>query len=192
MRSSLLALLLLASCQGDPVCPEPSAARQPGAEEILSGSLLPGRDEQLLRREHALAGEIAGTLASLPGVADARVHLSLADRSVLSRDRQARSGAAVILVTDGAGGPGEGDVRRILTAAIPGLEGGDIEVLSRPAADAGTELVEVGPLTVHRRSAGLARGLMAGLLIACLALAAGLVFAGLRIRRLKEPAGGDA
>ena len=180
-------LLLVSSCSAsDPPRQEP-AEQQPGVEELLSGSLIPGPDEEKLRREHAQAGELARTLSRLTGVADARVHLSLADRSLLSRDREAESEAVVVLHTSGQGDPpSEARIRDIAAAAIGGLEAAQVEVFFVEAGQAAQETVRVGPIEVAAGSASTARAILGGLLGVCLLLAAGLIYAGIKLRRTRR------
>lgn len=188
LRALLTASLLGASscAAGGPV-EEDEARRQPGVEELLGGSLLPGPDEEKLRREHALAGELARTLTELPGVVDARVHLSLADRSLLSRDRKSESTAAVVIRASGPGEPSLGEqVRAIAAAAVPGLAADRVEVFEARSEQAAVETVRVGPIEVAASSAAVARGVLGGLLGVCLLLACGLVYAGLELRRRRR------
>jgi type III secretory pathway lipoprotein EscJ len=187
LRVVLTASLLLASsCAESAPAAEEACAPQPGVEELLSGSLIPGPDEEKLRREHARAGELARTLSRLPGVEDARVHLSLADRSLLSRDPEAESRAAVVLRFSGRGDPPAADqVRAIAAAAIGGLEAEQVEVFATGIGSAGEETVRVGPIEVAAGSAGTARAVLGGLLGVCLLLAAGLIYAGWRLRRMR-------
>ena len=78
--------------------------------------------------ERALARELAKTLESMNGVARARVHLTLPDDSLLSRDREAPGEALVLMVVKGEGAPSPewvaGIVGVILSLAlevVPGL-----------------------------------------------------------------------
>ena len=180
-------LLGASSCTAQELAEEEQAERQPGVEELLSGSLIPSPDEERLRHEHALAGELARTLAELPGIEDARVHLSLADRSLLSRDREAESRAAIVLRGSGQGAPPTvGRVRAIAAASVRGLSADQVEVFVTAAETDPVETVAVGPIEVTAGSAATARAIVGGLLGVCLLLAAGLIYAGVRIRRLRR------
>lgn len=182
-----LGLSLAAACSPSSSEGRAEPAAQPGVEELLSGSFVPGPDEERTRLEHALAGELARTLGELGGVADARVHLSLADRSLLSRDRRAESKAAVVIRPSGQGdSPSADRIRSIAAAAVRGLEAERVEVFFSRSDQAPVEVVEVGPLRVAAESATAARVVLGGLLGVCLILAAGLIYAGLKLRRMRR------
>jgi type III secretory pathway lipoprotein EscJ len=179
--------LFAAACGSAPSEGRDEPAAQPGVEELLTGSFLPGPDEERTRLEHALAGELARTLGDLGGVAEARVHLSLADRSLLSRDRQAESKAAIVIRPSGRGDPPPADrLRAIAAAAVRGLSTERVEVFYTQGGPQPLETVRVGPLEVAAGSATVARAVLGGLLGVCLVLAAGLIYAGIRLRRMRR------
>ncbi|MBW2278084.1 MAG: hypothetical protein JRF63_11355 [Deltaproteobacteria bacterium] len=181
-----VAALLASSCASGGSVEEPLQERQPGVEELLSGSLIPSPDEERIKHEHALGGELARTLAELPGVTDARVHLSLADRSLLSRDREVESKAAIVIRVNRQGDPPNADrVSAIAAAAVRGLAAEHVEVFFTEDAVEPVETVHVGPIEVAAESAATARAILGGLLGVCLLLAAGLIYAGIKIRRLR-------
>ena len=165
----------------------PGPDGQPGVEQLLGGSLIPGREEERMLREHALAGELARTIERLEGVEEARVHLSLADRSLLSRDQEAEPAAAIVVwATTGAAPPPEQRLRELTAAVVPGLRPAAVQVFVSRADAPSPELVVVGPLEVAAASADRARVVLGALLATCLLLACGLIYAGARLRRLRR------
>jgi type III secretory pathway lipoprotein EscJ len=186
----LLALSTVLCCgnEGSTAGTQTTSA-QPGVEQLLGGSLIPGRTEERTLREHALAGELARTLEQLDGVAAARVHLSLADRSLLAvAPGTVTSAAVVVRSTTSRPAPDPRRIRELAAAAIPGLEPDAVRVFVSSTAPAPVELVDLGPFQVTAATAGRARGLVGGLLAVCLVLAGGLIFAGFRLRRLRRGA----
>ncbi len=179
-------LFLLFSCSNEHAPCDDVFVDQPGIEEILSGSLIPGHDEQKIRKEHALAGELARTLQTIEGVEQARVHLALADKSLLSRDPNAKSSAVVVARVKENGGPVPAEIKRVITAAVDRLKKENVEVFLSKVKAPEKKLVKVGPIEVVESSAAAARGLFAALLIACVVLAVGLVFAGWRLRQIRR------
>ena len=77
-------------------------------------------------------------------------------------------------------------VRELTTAAIPDLDPGAVRVFVSTTTPATDDMVDLGPFQVTAASAGRARGVLGGLLALCLVLAGGLVFAGVRLRRLRR------
>jgi type III secretory pathway lipoprotein EscJ len=183
----------LLSCTGTNICADERKAgdEQPGIEQLLGGSLLPSPGDERLRREHALAGELARTLEQLKGVLRARVHLSLADKSILSRRKISESSAAILIRRDEQdGGPELEEIRSLIVAAVPGLSKSRIEVFFTGSPSATYKTVFVGPIEVVESSATAARWCIGVLLVLCLILGLGLVLAGLTIRerrRTKAP-----
>jgi type III secretory pathway lipoprotein EscJ len=164
---------------------EPTA--QGGVEELLSGSFIPGPDEERTRREHALGGELARTIREIEGIDEARVHLSLADRSLLSRDKVASSTAAILIRTSREEtAPDQERIRTLAAAAIQGLESDQVKIFVTGPSAPPVETVWVGPLEVAAGSAGAARAVLGGLLGVCILLAVGLIVAGIRLRRLRR------
>ncbi|MDD5309886.1 MAG: hypothetical protein PHU25_21425 [Deltaproteobacteria bacterium] len=146
-------------------------------------SFLPSPDEERLLRERTYARDLARTIGELPGVESARVHLSLADRSILSSDRSAASTAALVVRRARGEGPSEERLKAIAAAAVPGLTAAKVSVFLSDAGAAPEKTVFVGPIEVAASSAWKARACLGGLLGACAVLAAGLVWAGFRLRR---------
>ena len=159
---------------------------QPGVEELLSGSLIPGHDEDKLLREHALAGELCETIREIPFVAAARVHLTLADRSLLSRDRKAEATAAVLVRTNGPAPFLDRQIAELACAAVEGLEPRNVKVFVTQEKVPVTRTEFVGPIEVASSSVSTARAIIGALLGACILLAAGLIFAGIKLRRRRR------
>lgn len=185
--SLLLGLAALGCRAGAQPSDRPGDAGPGDADHFSGGSLIPSPAELHLRRERVLAADLAATIEELWKVEAARVHLELADRSLWSRDRDAEPSAAVALrVAEGAA-PKEDRIRELTAAAIPGLEPEAVEVFvaEQPGAKP-VEIVRIGPLRVAADSATEARALLGALLAVCLLLAAVLIHAGLRLRRLRR------
>jgi len=165
-----------------------------GLAVLLGGGLVPSPEDERLERERAVAAEIAETLELIPGVTAARVHVRLAERGLLSRGPTEPSAVAVVRVDER--GPEAKVLRDILAAAVPGAAAKDVRVFVVPERAAAVVLARVGPIEVTRATAGLTRALVVVALAAIVVLAAGLIAAGLRLRRLRREsdaaAGSDA
>jgi type III secretion protein J len=95
-----------------------------GFAEAFEKSLVPTPLEDRVRYGQALAGEIERTLASIDGVAAARVHLALADSELA-----ARATASVVLTTHGAPALPAAEIARAVAGATPGLDAKDVQVV---------------------------------------------------------------
>jgi type III secretory pathway lipoprotein EscJ len=186
--ANVSALLVLAcSCTTAPAAPRPDSSGAPGVEQLLGGSLIPSRAEARLLREHALAGELARTIESLDGVAEARVHLTLADRSLLAETPTGESSAAIVVRSAaGSAAPSAAQLRALASAVVPGVDAEAVQVFATRTVQRPPQLVAVGPLTVPAETADRAHAILGGLLGLCLVLAAGLIYAGVRLRRLRR------
>ena len=150
---------------------------------LLGGGLVPSPEDERLERERAVAAEISKTLELIPGVAAARVHVRLAERGLLARGPAKPQAVAVIRA--GAERPDEKTIRDVLVAAVPGAAPEDVRVFIVPGDASVAALVRVGPLEVSRATAGLTRVVLIMALAAIVVLAAGLILAGLGLRRLR-------
>jgi type III secretory pathway lipoprotein EscJ len=184
----LAAAALPAACGRDAPKParEPGECAQPGVEQLLGSSLLPDPDERRLRREHALAGELAATLRELPGVHAARVHLSLPVTRGFGREPATPGSAVIVLRADPALVPAAREISGLAAGAVPGLLARNVEVRVHANPVACPELVSIGPVRVTRETAIPARIGVAVLLVVCLGLAAGMLLVGLRLRRQRS------
>jgi type III secretion protein J len=140
-------------------------------EALGTSSIVPSRTAEHARWLQGVAGELERTLEEMNGVVSARVHLSAARRDPLSGEPPGEPGAAVLLKRR-AGAPalGEGDVRRLVQGALPGLAEARIAVVQTeaPRTSSGADgdegaLVRVGPFSTPRH---MAAGLRATLAVA--------------------------
>jgi type III secretion protein J len=156
-------------------------------EEQISGALFSDHDDNQLLKSHALAAELERTLAELPGVKTARVHLNLRDPSILSRDRTAPSRAAILVVlSQKLPSPAPADIKRFAEAAVPGLSTDHITVYVAPSEAPEERITSVGPFQVTASSAGQLKVALSVLLGLTILMAVGLIAAGYKIRKLKK------
>ncbi|MCP4197666.1 MAG: hypothetical protein GY762_11005 [Proteobacteria bacterium] len=178
-------LLLAVSCTSA-VRPEKLAdTEQPGVDELLGKSFLPNQQDEKLLREHAMAGELARSIGELDGVDQARVHLTLADRSIFSRDRKAETKLAVLVRRSPGARPDAATVTALAVAAIPGLEADGVHVFFSGPENAVQKTAFVGPVEVVSSSVGTAKAWFGGLLALCAFLALGVIGAGLKLRKTR-------
>lgn len=182
----IVCLLSASACQESAAPPSVEEKAEQSFGSGLGDSLIPSPDEEKLKREVVLARDLARTLERLDGVDEARVHLSLADKSLLSKDREKRSKAAILIKRTRDGFPAETTVRDLAAASVSDLEPADIRVFFSGTSTPMNETVPVGPIEVTARTLKKAKLIIGGLLILCLFLAGGLVAAGLRLKRLKH------
>jgi type III secretion protein J len=138
-------------------------------------SLVPTLTEERARYVEALAGEIAHTLESVEGVANARVHLVLPEPDPLAVDGKPRvaAQAAVLLKVrghhSGVAAPSPiavSDVQKLVAGSVPGLDPATVAVVvtQAPEVPSAAGLVTLGPLRLTPDSRGT---LLAGLAGAC-------------------------
>jgi type III secretory pathway lipoprotein EscJ len=155
-----------------------------GLATLLGGGLIPSPEDERLERERSIADELAKTLELIPGVTEARVHVRLAERGLLARSPEEPGAVAVVRVDQRA--PDERMLHDVLVAAVPGAAPADVRVfVVREPADP-VALVRVGPIEVTRATAALTRAVIVVAFIAIVVLAAGLIIAGLKLRRLRR------
>jgi type III secretion protein J len=157
----------------------PRGQRTGLGEAYKQPSLLPTPTEERARYTDALAGEIAKTLETVDGVAQARVHLVLPEPDPLALDGKPRVAAqAAVLLKTRPGRPAaisEADVRRLVAGSAPGLDGAVVAVVFTTAAEPEPKavgLAALGPLrmTAESRTVVIAVGVAACLLLALLAI----------------------
>ena len=170
-------------------CAESGAADHPppaGDKDLTIGdSLFATPAQERLKKELALARNLARTIEQLNGVEAARVHLSLTSESILDRDAPKESQAAIV-VTRGKGSRlSEQTIRDLAVAAVPRLEPNRVRVFLNEASPPPLKLIMVGPIEVAASSAFMARFCLGGLLLLSIGLAIGLIIAGIKIRRLR-------
>lgn len=149
--------------------PAPSSAATP-APKPEPPWFSTGRERQA-RLERELARELEVTLRTAPGVEQARVHLTLpAPPPLVSPSPAPEAAKAFVLIQHGSSPSPwvEGQVQRLVAAAVPGLDAQRITVVQHlvppepasPGDRIETAWVQVGPLRVEQKSARLLRVLL--------------------------------
>lgn len=181
LLSCLLFTGCISACISAPEVRRVKADTRSGGRD-LANSMFATPEEQRLKREFLLAGELSQTLEDLEGIESVRVHLSLADTSLLAKQRRTRSKASVLVRHKPSFSKDKEMLKAFVANAVGGLEPESVEVLLAEAK-AEEKLVIIGPLAVAQSSAFAARVCIGGLLLLCLALAIAVIFAGIRLRR---------
>jgi type III secretion protein J len=174
----------------------------PGLERILEQkSIVPSLREERVRTLAAISGELSRTLQDMPGVVTARVHIAWREHALESTDSSAVAGAhatsatagatgesnapkaAVYLRTDPAANVSEHAVRKLVSAAVQGLDPEHVTLIRTDASQARaasaapttartpTPTTWVGPIEVANPSVPALRRILAVLLLANLGLA---------------------
>jgi type III secretory pathway lipoprotein EscJ len=159
-----------------------------GLVATFGGALVPSVEDERIERERTVAAEVGKTLELVPGVIAARVHVRLAERGLLARSA-AETGATAVVRVRGTGPPDAAMLRDVVAAAVPGASPEEVRVFVVREEDAAGALVRVGPLEVSRATAGMTRAVLIIALVAIVVLAAGLIAAGIRLRRLRRESG---
>lgn len=164
--------------------------REDGFETLLEdSSLVPSASEERTRQTAAVSAELARSIERLPGVADARVHLSVPERGRFS-DAPSLAPRGSVLVRHHPGASIDPDeVRALVCGAVSGLSRADVEVVTvevPPRPSATERYVHVGPIAVAPSSAPLLNGLFVGSLALHALLAAALIYSLRRRRRSDE------
>ena len=188
-RLSFSGVLLLSSpvvaCSQS--APAPLQRHENGDDSVfIGGGVFETAEDAKLRKDRIAAVEIGRSLESLSGVVRARVHLTTPSHSILTPQSTEESGAAVVLVRDNDTHPTEAEVRAFVAAAAPSLSSDSIKVFVSTETVAPPELVRVGPIDVSEASALNARILLGALLGLCLVAAAGLILAGVKLRKMRK------
>ncbi|MFG1480409.1 flagellar basal-body MS-ring/collar protein FliF [Xanthobacter sp. V4C-4] len=89
---------------------------------------------QEVTRVRALEGELARTIQTMKGIKAARVHIVLPDRAAFRRDQQQASASVVIRTENAEDGSTAQAIRRLVSAAVPGLRLDDVTVLNTDGA----------------------------------------------------------
>ncbi len=85
---------------------------------------------QNLNRLRALEGELARSIASLDGVASARVHLVLPERQLFEKEQQQPTASIVLKLNRDSLGSGEVKaIRNLVASATPGLSPSKVTIL---------------------------------------------------------------
>ena len=181
--------LLLGGCSSYDAQTNPSPDADTDESTVsanLAFSVFETAAESRSRRTRELSDALRQSLRQLPGIADARVHLSLEDTSILSKSPR-KSGAAVLIVPRNRMSPSISIIRDFTMAAVPGLSQDTVHVFIGAPRTQPEKLVSVGMFQVAEHSASALKATLAGLLILCLLTAFALIAAGIRIRKLRGP-----
>ena len=159
--------------------PAPDA---PDLDRLLQPSgLVSTPDEEQVRLSAARAGELARSLERFEGVVSARVHLVLPSAMRPLDAAPAPAQAAILLVRSaGAAAIDETSVRKLVAAAVGGLDPSAVTIVQTQAprlAQTAVSTVRVGPFSVRRESAPLLKGVLALALSLDLAMAVALIWA---------------
>lgn len=131
--------------------------REPeGFAELLGGSrLVPTETEERARFLQAQCGELERTIEAMPGVVDARVHVSLPQRDRLAEyvagtPPPAPTAAVLVKYRPTVGAPAaarfDGDeIARIVAASIERLEAANVTVIAKEVVPAAGSLPSPGP-----------------------------------------------
>lgn len=103
--------------------------------------------QQNINRLRALEGELARTIASLDGIASARVHLVLPERQLFARETEQPSASIVLQLRRDELSPGQvRAIRNLVASATPGLTANRVTILDEagrllaaPANEAGID-----------------------------------------------------
>ncbi len=123
--------VVLLGIWGSPVAAEPPPQNN-GLEGLSKPSLLGSPAEERARLEHARAAELTRTLELLPGVVNARVHVSLPLENSLTLAPLGRPTASVLVRTEPHRTVKEDEVRLLVTHAVGDLLPQDVAVLIAP------------------------------------------------------------
>jgi type III secretion protein J len=161
---------------------------------------MPSAVEERARYAAALAADLERSLQGVPGVISARVHLALPPEeplvgaaaharptaSVLLKN--ARPTASVLLKSDRAPALADADVKRLVAGAVNGLAPADVSVVVAGGVDlpAAPPFERVGPLRVAKESRPLVAALATSGLALILLLSLAVIFASLRVGRLRK------
>jgi type III secretory pathway lipoprotein EscJ len=178
-------LLLAVSCTSAVRSDKPEDTEQLGVDELLGKSFLPNQQDEKLLREHAMAGELARSIGELDGVDRARVHLTLADRSIFSRDRKTETKVAILVRRSPGAKPDAAALESLAVAAIPGLKADSVQLFFSGPEKVVQKTAFVGPVEVVSSSVGMAKVWFGGLLALCALLALSVIGAGLKLRKTR-------
>ena len=89
-----------------------------GSAQAGKSSMIPSREEQRFRHERALATAIEESLAAIPGVLEARVHINVPDEDPLFTSQGSRLGSgSVLLVVDESFGARDEEISALVAGA---------------------------------------------------------------------------
>jgi type III secretion protein J len=160
-------------------------------ETFAEPAILPSAVEERARLAAALAADLERTLAGLPDVLSARVHLALPDADPLGvAPSPSAPTASVVLRVARPLGTTDAELRALVAGAVSGLDPKAVQLVVAvvpPAAPAGASLARIGPFQVaegSRRPLVLALGAALALIVV---LAAALAAVALRLLGRRRP-----
>ena len=158
------------------------------SKKLQSGAtLFESFSDARLRQDQQRARDLEASIKTLPGVIDARIHLTTPEKSLFGQTRPQKSGAAVLLVRDNHQRPSVEEVRAFIVAAIPTLSPESVHVFPTQRVAPTKQATErIGPIEVTRQSAKMARLIIGGLLLLCVLASFGLIGAGIKLLRLNR------
>ena len=135
-----------------------AAARCEPPESAAGGGWVETPAEERARTATRLSRELSHSLALLPGVADARVHVTLAAGMRSVPETLARPAASVLLVRSNDAPLGTGP-EELVAGAVPGLTPSQVRIVetTRPQAPPRPKLARLGPIVVAQSSLGTLR-----------------------------------
>jgi type III secretion protein J len=142
-------------------------APQPTFAELYGEpSLVPTPAEERERHAHATAGELARSIEALPGVVQARVHLTAPQpRAALDAPASTWRASVVVQRRAGAATIDEATLRALIAGAVAPLPEANIAIAQAELAPTrAAEWARIGPFTVGKRDAPRLRIALFGLL----------------------------
>jgi type III secretory pathway lipoprotein EscJ len=164
------------------------------ANAHAQASLVPTRGEAQQQRGQALSRDLARTVATMPGIVDAQVHVTLPTTPAFARPLAESPAASVLLHVDGGMRVDRTAVQRLIAGAVPGLDAAAIVVVEVPASSVSSPKLawtNVGPFVVADASAGVLRNTLLALLTLQLALSL-LLMRTLRAKRQRTEIAADS
>ncbi len=161
----------------------------PGVLEALGeSSVVPSRLAEHAKWSAGVAGDLERSLRGIDGVLSARVHLGVPPGDRLDPDEsEPKPTAAVLLRYRGAAPPvASAEVQRLVGGAVPGLAPDQVNVVQVSSAWPGSpesSLVQLGPISLTRGSAGAFRWIVVAVALVALGLLGGLIALWARLRR---------
>jgi type III secretion protein J len=149
------------------------------------------------RRRHAerLAAQLEASLARLPGVVEARVHITLPFGMDSLVESQTAPAASVLLVRESSAADLHNSAAELVAGAVPGLAPAAVRVvesLLQPPAAAAPRFARVGPVVVTRDTASTLKAWLAASLGLHIVLAAALLRPLVRRRTKSSRTGTEA
>lgn len=138
------------------------------AQTLNGGSFIASRDEEHARWILGTASELETSLASMPHIITARVHLAVSRQTLLRPGHEPLTNRASVLLRHAQESLPftVNEVQNLVAGAVPGLHSQQVVVVSKQvpplAARGDSELVRLGPLTTTRGSLPYFQWMIAG------------------------------